>query len=278
VSPRLRAWAAIAVLAVSVERPAAESREQTASAAPMQFEVASVRRNVSGDADGSIGPQPNGRFVISNVPLRFILQVSYELPAFRVVGGPDWIDAERYDIQGKAAGVATNAELYAMMRALLGERFKLKTHTDTRPVAGFALVRARQDGRLGPQLSPHPEPCPAQSAQADADRGGLSRCGRMSGSDRVIRMSARPMTDLAMLLSRRLARPVVDRTGLTGLFDVRLEWTEDARSSAPLTQAPAGDGVSVFTALQEQLGLKLQSERVATEFMVIDHVERPTDD
>jgi len=66
----------------------------------------------------------------------------------------------------------------------------------------------------------------------------------MSGSDRVIRMSARPMTDLATLLSRRLARPVVDRTGLTGLFDVRLEWTEDARSSAPLTQAPAGDGVS----------------------------------
>ena len=86
------------------------------------------------------------------------------------------------------------------------------------------------------------------------------------------------MTDLAMLLSRRLARPVVDRTSLTGLFDIQLEWTEDGRSSAPLTQAPAGDGVSVYTALQEQLGLKLQSERVATEFMVIDHVERPTDD
>ena len=265
-------------LLVTVAVMMAGAAGSSQSPASPQFEVASVRRNVSGDADGSIGPRPNGRFVVSNVPLRFILQVSYELPAFRVVSGPDWIDAERYDIQGKAAGVATNAELYAMMRALLGERFKLKTHTDTRPVAGFALVRARQDGRLGPQLSPHPEPCPAQSAQADADRGGLSRCGRMSGSDRVIRMSARPMTDLAMLLSRRLARPVVDRTGLTGLFDVRLEWTEDARSSAPLTQAPAGDGVSVFTALQEQLGLKLQSERVATEFMVIDHVERPTDD
>jgi uncharacterized protein (TIGR03435 family) len=255
-----------------------EARQQTAPTAPSQFEVASVKRNVSGNAEGSIGAQPNGRFAVSNVPLRFILQVSYELPAFRVIGGPDWIDVERYDIQGKAAGVATNAELSAMMRTLLGERFKLKTHTDTRPVAGFALVRARQDGRLGPQLGPHAEPCPPQSAQAGRDTSGLPLCGMMSGSDRIIHMSARPMTDLAMLLARRLARPIVDRTGLAGLFDLRLEWTEDARSSAPLTQAPAGDGVSVYTALQEQLGLKLQSERVATEFMVIDNVERPTDD
>jgi uncharacterized protein (TIGR03435 family) len=243
-----------------------------------QFEVASVRRSVATDDDGSIGAQPNGRFVVRNVPLRFIIQVVHEVPAFRVTGGPGWIDSERYDIQAKAADAVPEAQLHAMMRALLADRFKLALHTETRPVAGFALVRARPNGSLGPELRPHPEPCPPDPVPAAPPPAvdAMPPCGRMSGSDRLIRMNARPLADLATILSRRVARPVVDRTGLNGLFDVNVAWTADARSSAPLTQAPAApdDSVSVFTALQEQLGLRLRSEQVDTEFLVVDRVER----
>jgi uncharacterized protein (TIGR03435 family) len=267
--------------ALAVAMTVAGARLHPQSTELPQFEVASVKRNVSADAEGSIGGQPNGRFVVSNVPLRFILQVTYDVPAFRLSGGPKWIDVERYDIQGQAASAASNQQLSAMMRALLAERFKLRAHTETRTVAGFALVRARQDGRFGPQLRSHPEPCPSQSAPArETASGGLPPCGMISGSDRVIRISARPITDLATHLSRRLARPVTDRTGLGGLFDVQLEWAADARSSAPLAQpgSPIDDSVSVFTALQEQLGLKLQNERAEAEFLVIDSIEHPTDD
>jgi uncharacterized protein (TIGR03435 family) len=250
--------------------------------APPQFEVASVRRNVSGEQDGSIGAQANGRFVVRNVPLRFIIQVVHEMPAFRITGGPGWIDAEHYDIQAKAAEAVPEPQLHAMMRALLADRFKLSMHAETRSVAGFALVRARPTGALGPQLRAHAEPCPPdpEPAQAPGPVDAAPLCGKMSGSDRLIRMTARPLADLATILARRVGRPVVDRTGLPGLFDVDVRWTADARSSAPLAQTPAApdDSVSVFTALQEQLGLRLQSERVDTEFLVIDRVERPIED
>jgi uncharacterized protein (TIGR03435 family) len=151
--------------------------------------------------------------------------------------------------------------------------------SETRPVAGFALVRARSNGPLGSQLRAHPEPCPPESAPAPLAIDAMPPCGRMSGSDRVIRLSARPLSDLATILSRRVARPVVDRTGLDGFYDAELRWTADARSSAPLTQVPAApdDGVSVFTALQEQLGLRLQGERVDTEFLIIERAERPAE-
>ena len=271
---RRTAAAAVACLLAAEGPPYAQ--------APPQFEVASVRRNASGEQDGSIGAQANGRFVVRNVPLRFIIQVVHEMPAFRITGGPAWIDAEHYDIQAKAAEAVLEPQLHAMMRALLADRFKLSMHTETRRVAGFALVRARSTGALGPRLRAHPDPCPsdAQPAREPGPADAAPPCGTMSGSDRLVRMTARPLTDLATILARRVGRPVVDRTGLPGLFDVDVRWTADARSSAPLAPAPTApdDSVSVFTALQEQLGLRLQSERVDAEFLVIDRVERPTED
>ena len=276
----MRRTAASAAVIASLIAVAPATHAQSPAAA--QFEVAAIRRNTSPDYDGSIGSQPNGRFVVRSVPLRFIIQVVHEVPAFRVTGGPDWLDIERWDIQAKAAEAVPEAQLHAMMRALLADRFKLALRRETRPVTGFALVRGRPNGPLGPQLHAHSEPCPPdpQPAPAPAAFDAVPPCGKMSGSDRLIRMTARPLADLATILSRRVARPVVDRTGLTGLFDVQLQWTADARSGAPLTQAPAApdDGVSLFTALQEQLGLRLQSERVDTEFLVIDRVERPSED
>lgn len=248
---------------------------------PAQFEVATIRRNTSPDGEGAIGSQPNGRFVVHNLPLRFILQVVYEVPAFRVTGGPEWVDHERWDIQAKADEAVPESQLHSMMRTLLAERFKLQLRTETRGTAGFALVRARPNGPLGPQLRAHPEPCPPASPSASPPAiDAAPPCGRMSGSDRLIRMNARSLSDFAAILARRVARPVVDRTGLAGLYDLDLRWTADARSSAPLAQAPGApdDSVSLFTALQEQLGLRLQSERVDADFLIVERVERPTED
>jgi uncharacterized protein (TIGR03435 family) len=276
---RRTAAAAIACLSV-VEMVGAADAARYAQEPP-QFEVATVRRNTSSDGDGAIGAQPNGRFVVHNVPLRFILQVVYEVPAFRVTGGPEWVDNERWDIQAKADGPVPESQLHSMMRTLLAERFKLKLRPETRETAGFALVRARPNGPLGPQLRAHPEPCPPASPSASPPAiDAAPPCGRMSGSDRVIRISARSLSDFAAILARRVARPVVDRTGLAGLYDLDLRWTADARSSAPLAQAPTApdDSVSLFTALQEQLGLRLQSERVEAEFLIVERVERPTED
>jgi uncharacterized protein (TIGR03435 family) len=256
----------------------ASSRFHAQAADARQFEVASIRRNVSGDPEGSIGPQPGGRFHARNVSLRFIIQVAHDLPAFRLTGGPGWIDQEHYDIQAKAADAVPGPQLYAMMRALLADRFKLALRAETRTVAGFALVRTRANGPLGPGLQAHPEPCGPLPVTALPEEGpdGMPPCGMGSGSDRRLRFSARPLADLVAHLSRRVARPVADRTGLEGPFDIRLDWSADTQSSAPLTQPT--DGVSLFTALQEQLGLKLQSERVDAEFFVIDRVERPAED
>ena len=270
--PRTPIAAAVLVLLL------ASSRFHAQAADARQFEVASIRRNVSGDPEGSIGPQPGGRFHARNVSLRFIIQVAHDLPAFRLTGGPGWIDQEHYDIQAKAADAVPGPQLYAMMRALLADRFKLALRAETRTVAGFALVRTRANGPLGPGLQAHPEPCGPLPVTALPEEGpdGMPPCGMGSGSDRRLRFSARPLADLVAHLSRRVARPVADRTGLEGPFDIRLDWSADTQSSAPLTQPT--DGVSLFTALQEQLGLKLQSERVDAEFFVIDRVERPAED
>jgi uncharacterized protein (TIGR03435 family) len=207
--------------------------------------------------------------------------VVYGAPAFRVTGGPSWLDTDRWDIEAKAEDAVPEAELHLMMRALLAERFNLELHHETRPVAGFALVRARVNGPLGPQLHAHSEPCPPKPAGESAPFSfdAMPVCGGMSGTNRLVRMSARPLADLAAFLSRRVSRPVADRTGLAGLFDASLEWTADAQSSAPLAQAPSGpdDSVSVFTALQEQLGLRLEAERVDTEFLVVERVDRATE-
>src|SRR5690349_4601307 len=118
----MRRTAAAAVVIASVV-VAPEPRAQ--SPATSQFEVAAIRRNTSPDVDGSIGAQPNGRFVVHNVPLRFIIQVVHEVPAFRVTRGPDWLDTERWDIQAKAEAAVPEPQLHTMMRALLAERFKL---------------------------------------------------------------------------------------------------------------------------------------------------------
>lgn len=256
----------------------------------LAFEVASVKPNASGGVRVTIGMQPGGRFVATNVPLRLLIRHAYQLQEQQLVGGPDWIDSARFDIVAKAEGThsptlsGTAAPFQLMLRALLAERFNLIVHREARELPIYALVPVRSDGRLGPQLRPSATRCEPVSPTPD-DRpacgitGGLAR---LSG-ERVT------MTQLAASLSLQVTRVVVNRTGLTGDYDFELEWTPEQLPpralGTPADQPVRINGADVdpngpglFTALREQLGLELDAQRGSVDVVAIDGVEAPTPD
>jgi uncharacterized protein (TIGR03435 family) len=177
-----------------------------------------------------------------------------------------------------------------MLRALLTERFSLVTHTETREGTVFALVRARTDGALGPQLAASSLDCSkpdallggsAGGSTATADQAEKPTCGLIStvnDNGGVLRGGGRTMADLAANLTGRLNQPVIDRTGLTGSYDLVLRWTPENVQNAAANAGPSRDGTPIVTALQEQLGLKLEAQRAPVEFLIIDRIERPSPD
>jgi uncharacterized protein (TIGR03435 family) len=280
--PFYRASLAAAVslaAAAGLTAAAAEQPEPSqAGSAPPRFEVATVKRNASTSDGGSfISPAPGGRFVVTNAPLRHIIQVVYNVPPYALVGGPDWLDSTRYDIEGRAATEVPMAQAFSMMRDLLAERFKLAVHTERRGTPGYALVVARRDGRLGPSLTKLEADCadPPRPPGAPVMRAGLPPCGRIFSSDRSIGMNGRPLDEFARALSPRVGRPVANRTGLEGNYVLRFQWAADLEATPrePLDT----DSVSLFTALEEQLGLRLVGERTTMDVVVIEHVERPAE-
>jgi uncharacterized protein (TIGR03435 family) len=245
---------------------------------------------------------PPGRFTATNIPLRVLITNAYQLSFFQVVGGPDWAGTDRFDIVAKAPDGAPPEQTRAMVRTLLEDRFKLVVHMETRDTPIYALVRARTDG-LGPNLKASAMDCGpirAQRAAATADaaraRGGRIAVPPPPGpTEQVVcqmRVSGRggptlnyrggniTMPALANALRPYVGREVVDRTGLTGEFDFDLQFSAPpttAQTDAGIPVAPLDDAASIFTALEEQLGLKLESTRGPVELMVIDSAERPTE-
>lgn len=266
------------------------------------FEVATVKPNRTDRAGGSL-VLPPGRFTATNVSLKILITNAYQLSFFQVVGGPDWTSTERFDIAAKAPDGAPPEQTRAMVRALLKDRFKLVVHMETRDTPIFALVKARDGDQLGPSLKRSTTECGplrAQRAAALAEvaraRGGRvpvppppsanelvvcgMRVGGRGGPTLTYRAGNITMAALANALRPYVGRGVVDRTGLNGEFDFDLQF------SAPPTTAQTGTGVpvaslddaaSIFTALQEQLGLKLEPTRGPVELMVIDSAERPVE-
>lgn len=267
-------------------RAYAQSPEGTPS-----FEVASVKPNPSGELQQTINLQPGGRLTLRNVPLRRLIHIAHGVNPWQVEGGPDWIGAERFDIIAKAEAPVPATELWEMVRTLLTDRFKLAVHTEARDAPIFALVVARPDRRLGPNLRPSTTDCPQLMREAPAD--DRNPCGHEIGFGR---MSIRGMdmdSLTAMLTAQQTERTVVNRTALDGNFDWSLTWTPQAflelfrdrlqggpSGDAPLVNGQSVDlnGPSLFTALEEQLGLKLEGTRGRVPFVIIDHVERPTED
>jgi len=269
-------------------------RAQAPSAgAPLVFEVASIKANKSGAPQVMINMQPGGRFTATNVPLRLLIRNAYRLQDFQIVNAPGWITSERYDVVAKAPESdhpLTPNEVQPMMQALLAERFKLAVHTETREMPVYALVLARSDGKLGPKLRPSDVDCQALIARGRGGpppgpppSGGPMPCGMRIGAGSL--QANATIAQILGPLSQMLNRVVVDRTGLTGNYDFEMTWTPEQMAQGPGPDRPAGganvppgadpNGPSIFTAVQEQLGLKLEPSRGPIEVTVIDHVEMP---
>lgn len=234
-------------------------RGQTSTSADQKapaFEVASIKLNTSGDPLSGTHDLPGGRVTMTNLPLRDVIRSAYGANDLEVIGGPSWLDTERWDIVAAAAPGLQDASWQPMMKSLLAERFGLQAHTEQREQPIFRLVFVGNDQRLGPKI--HTTGCKPDNL--DCASTSRRTNGIVSGTITAV---ASTMPHLAETLSRYAERRVFDGTGLDARYDFELEWSQD---------------VSIFTALQEQLGLKLESARAPVDVLVIDHVEKPTPD
>ena len=253
-----------------------------APAAAAAFEAASIKRNVSGETRLRFETPP-GRLTAVNVPLRFVIRQAYRVPEARIIGGPAWVDTERFDIQATAPANANVDATREMLRTLLRERFGLAVRAESREMPVYVLRLARTDATLGPHLRRSTTDCTGRGSTVVAGRvqcGILVSQGPGSGS---LRGGSATIDNFVRLLGDFLDRPLNDGTGLTGLFDLELQFTAE-RSSTPGAAVPGGlatasspdDVPSVFTALREQMGLRLDAQRERADVWVIDTVSQPT--
>ncbi len=244
------------------------------------FEVATVRPNATGGARVSMLILPGGTWQATNVTLESMIRMSYRLQQSQLVGGPDWIYTDRFDIIAKSATGTLASDFAPRMQSLLAERFKLKLHNEARDLPIYSLVTATQDGRLGPQLTPAAFDCTAAAARERAPSSIAPRkpderptCGTLNRMGRVMGGGV-SMEQMAQTLAQYTGRTVVDRTGLSGHFDYDLEFEADP---AVPGRGLGGGFPTLAIALQEQLGLKLDPERATVDVLVIDSIERPTE-
>jgi len=228
----------------------------TQTAPAPAFEVASIKPTTAEPGSASSVATKTGRTSGTNVTLKRCIRSAYGIPEARIVGGPKWVDEERYDIDAKAPGPSGDHEMSAMMQQLLAERFKLLFHRETRPLPGYALVVGKK-GVLAKRSEPG---TPSASAS----------------SRRSIEATACSMERLAMKLAEVLHLPVTDTTGVEGVFDFKLAFSPDELKAGGASDV-ATRGLTVFAAVEEQLGLKLEPRKVPTEVLVIDRAEKPSE-
>jgi uncharacterized protein (TIGR03435 family) len=284
----------MAALGVSLVPQLAAQAPPTAIGGPA-FEAASVKPNKSGDARSILVPQAGGRLTGTNVTAAELIRFAYGLPDFQISGGPNWLSADRFDIVAKADSDASVDQKRLMLRGLLAERFKLTAHIETRELPIYALVIARSDRRIGPQLRRTEADCahatpPAFLGIGPSPSNGPPACGffgMAAGTDfRAGRggfaFRGLTMAALAKTLVPMVHRSVSDQTGLNGYFDAEFDFLAEIGPPPPPPGLPdpfdRASFLSVFTVLPEQLGLKLDSRRGPVEVLVIDHAEQPTPD
>ncbi|MGP0074891.1 MAG: TIGR03435 family protein [Bryobacteraceae bacterium] len=237
--------------------------------APPAFTVASIKPNRSSDDRFMLRPMPGGGLTATGVTLKMLIMNAYGIAVYQISGAPNWVGTERWDIDAKTEGVQgllPPAQFNVLLRHLIEERFQLKSHRKSKKLPAYALVVMK----TGSKLKPH---------AADSTVRPTGRFGFGSAS-----FTNMPVADLAKQLSFDLGRPVLDRTGLAGSFDFSLEWTPasneggaEAFGLPPRAEPPTpvdSNRPSLFTALEEQLGLKLQSTKSPVDILVIDRVER----
>ena len=240
-----------------------------AADAPLEFEVATIKPSKPGSPGKGITMRGPKEFVTINTSLNDLITFAYGIHVRQISGAPAWFESDLYDITAKpeAEGLANRKQLEAMLQKLLADRFKLAFHREKKELSVYAITV----GKTGAKLT-----------KSDADPKGLPGLGFRGLGDMAARNAN--MEDFAGLLqSVVLDRPVVDQTGLNGRFDFTLKWTPDefqfrnfgAQTPKPLTDAPDAPP-DLMTAVQQQLGLKLEGTKAPVEILVIDHVEKPS--
>jgi uncharacterized protein (TIGR03435 family) len=235
-----------------------------ASAAGQTFAVATIKPSQGKAGDSGLSASP-GTLTIRNLPLRMIIGAAYGIAEYQIAG-PPWLKEQRFDIVAKTdAPVANQEEILPLLRPLLAERFRLAMHQETRELPAYILLVARN----GPKM---------ETADSPGAAIPFKKANKSNGTR--VRSPNLTMPQLADILSRRLGQPVRDMTGLSGGYRVTLEWAADEKVSKPgRTKKPGktkrdSDLPTIFTALQNQLGLRLDSRKAPVDIFVIDHVEK----
>lgn len=237
------------------------------------FEVASVRAHDPGDRKhfNNFQAYPDGRFTSDNCSLWMLLHYAFQIQPYQFAGGPDWIKSTGYDLNAKPGEVHGFDDIPLMLQGVLEDRFQLKYHWETREQPVYNLV-VTKPGKLResviktdcPRPFSHPEGIPEDAPCGDLEnRSGYTKGYKLSSSE------------FAASLSWLLSKPVVDKTNLSGHYDVELRWTPESAAIRP--DASEQNAPDIFTAIQEQLGLKLQAAKGPVRVFVIDHVEKPSD-
>ena len=256
------------------------------------FEVASIKPNVSTNA-GVIQTNPNGRLTVTNTSLRALILRAYGIHDSQLMGAPSWIATERFDVNARTAAPPARgpSAFPPLLRALLIERFKLRTHDEMRELPAYVLTFARSDRRLGAQIRATEADCSGARQLAVDEiraqaRDGWPPCGVafmvsfVDSADAPVkvrmRRSAITMKEFATALQASVDRPVVDRTGLEGFFDLEYSFAQQPASN--VAGGADSNQPMLIVALEEQLGLKLESRRADVPVVVVDSVERPTAD
>jgi uncharacterized protein (TIGR03435 family) len=279
--------AAASVVLLSPLQTVATALEQTPSVARPQFEVASIKPS-AGDSMIHVRPLP-GRLT-ANATLQVLMQYAYGVQPFQIAGGPGWLASARYQIEAKASAAANSNQLFLMLQPLLEDRFQLKSHRETKELPMFTLVSDRGGLKLP---APREGSCVDSAADAALEWAGgrmavpgelppaKSRCGSAIvalGSGALMRGGKIGMSEFVRMLSLVVGRSVLDKTGVTTLFDVQLDFVPDD-TTPTLPPPPPGSGitgVSIAQALQQQLGLRLESTRGPVEVIVVDRAELPS--
>lgn len=246
----------LAVLALCAVLYALPQHTETA---PLRFAAASVKANTS-IRNGMGNKFDSGMARWTNMPLRNLIQEAFHLEGYQTAGWPEWLRADKWDIDAKTEGPTTYSQKYQMLQTLIVERFGLKYHSETRDISGYELVIAKG----GPKVYAVTEEPP------DAPRAGITI---HVGSIESVRND---WFNFVSFLSGELGCPLHDGTGLTGKFTFKLEWVPDESPPTSFGEAPLPDapGPSIFAAVQDRLGLKLEVKKFPVEMFVIDHVER----
>jgi uncharacterized protein (TIGR03435 family) len=271
---------------------------QAPPGAKPSFEVASIKPNTSGENRVAILGSPGGRITMTGVTLRLIITFAYRVRDFQISGGPNWISSDRWNIEARAEEGSIPPPtgppdpnvpdpMAVRTQSLLEDRFQLKFHRETKEMPVYELTVAKSGAKV--KLSEDQTPFrPFERGAAPPpppQRGGPMPRGNMRMGRGGLEANGVPFANFVSALSQQLGRTVIDKTGLKGFYDIKLEWTPELGQGGPFGPPPGGpeppppdpSGPTIFTAVQEQLGLRLESTKGPVEVLVIDSAQRPTE-